>query len=88
MPRQKDRYSNRNGQFPIHYENGSIRVFTNPSGELFVEQVVSIRGVGKALGAVIRFSSDTRDGLHFTTSERVEPEIVGNTISWHISHRR
>jgi hypothetical protein len=89
MPRQKDRYDNRNGQFPIHYENGGIRIFTNSSGEIFVEQVVFVSGrrtMGSG-GVLMRFSPNTRDGLCFTTAQRVEPKIIGNTIGWHVVPR-
>ncbi|GEM_PF-2301829 len=47
--------------FPILYEDHTVRVFKNPSGEIFVENV---RGVE----ATIRIGAD-RDGLSVTAHD-------------------
>ncbi|QQG46457.1 MAG: hypothetical protein HYY55_01265 [Candidatus Niyogibacteria bacterium] len=68
-------------QFPIHYEGGNLRVFTNPAGELFVVDILS--------GATIRISSyrHPKGGLEFTTDALVEPIRVTNMIGWRVGPR-
>ncbi len=83
---QKDRFSEGDtaGQFPIHYERGGIRVFTNSSGELFVEQ---IRADGSD-GVTMRFSPHTSEGLRFTAfGFLVEAEPVSNNVGFLVSKR-
>lgn len=67
------------GQFPIHYERGYLRVYTNPSGELFVEDIPS--------GVTMRFNSSRSGGLEFTTDGRVEPIRVTDMIGWRVERR-
>jgi hypothetical protein len=64
----------------VHYESegGCLRVYSNPSGELFVENTKA--GVTMRIAAV-------PTGLQFTTEGRVEPIRVTNTIGWHIGRR-
>ncbi|HXF44292.1 MAG TPA: hypothetical protein VNK70_02395 [Candidatus Paceibacterota bacterium] len=66
-------------QFPIHYEGGYLRVYTNPSGELFVEDTRS--------GVSMRINPSHPGGLQFTTDGRVEPIRVTNTIGWCVERR-
>ena len=66
-------------QFPIHYERGHLRVYTNPSGELFVEDTRS--------GVSMRINPSHPSGLQFTTDGRVEPIRVTNTIGWRVERR-
>lgn len=69
-----------NQQFPIHWEGNDLRVFTNPCGELFVEDVRS--------GVTMRINSfHPGNGIEFTTSGRVEPVRVSNMIGWSIRPR-
>lgn len=73
------RYGSEN--FPIHFDDGCLRVFTNPSNEVFVEDIKT--------GVKIRISSYyyAGGGLEFTTSGRVEPTRVTNMIGWRIGPR-
>ncbi len=66
----------RNGieQFPIHYERDYLRVYTNPSDELFVEDT--------RLGVLMRFDSSRPGALRFTTDARVESIRVTHIIGW------
>ena len=68
-----------NESFPIHYEGQSLRAYTNPSGELFVEDTRS--------GATIRINSYHLGGLQFTTDGRVEPIRITNMIGWSVTPR-
>jgi len=70
-----------NEGFPILFEDGLLRVYKNPSNEIFVEDVRS--------GATMRISSYLypKGGLRFTTDELVEPIQVNNMIGWRISPR-
>lgn len=73
----KDRFGS--DQFPIHYERGYLRVYTNPSGELFVEDTRS--------GVSMRINPSHPGGLEFTTDGRVEPIRVTNMIGWCVKRR-
>lgn len=75
---QATRFEHGSESFPIHYDDGRIRVFTNPCGEVFVKDIRS--------GAQMRINSHGR-GLEFTTDGRVEPIRVTNTIGWLVSPR-
>ena len=66
-------------QFPIHYEGRYMRVYTNPSGELFVEDTRS--------GVSMRINPSHPGGLEFTTIGRVEPFRISNTIGWRVEPR-
>lgn len=68
-------------QLPIHHEGRYIRVYTNPSGEIFVEDIRS--------GAKMRISPYfyIGGGLEFTTDARVEPILVNGMIGWRVSLR-
>lgn len=80
---QKNRFRDAVGQFPVHYEKGGIRVYTNPCGELFVEQVVP-----NGEGVNMRFDPHTGGGLRFTAfGFHVEPEAVSNSVGWRVSKR-
>ncbi len=73
------RFEHGNKQFPIHYEGRYMRVYTNPSGELFVEDT--------RCGVWMRINLSHPDGLEFTTDGRVEPIRVTNMIGWRLSPR-
>ena len=73
------RFKHGSEQFPIHYERGYLRVYTNPSGELFVEDTRS--------GVSMRINPSHPDGLEFTTDGRVEPIRVTNMIGWRVGPR-
>ena len=75
----KDRFGG--DQFQIHYERGYLRVYTNPSGELFVEDTYS--GVSMRINLFLSYPG----GLQFTTDGRVEPIRVTNVIGWRIEPR-
>jgi hypothetical protein len=62
-------------QFPVHYTGRDIKVFTNSSGEVFVENTKT--GVHMRINA-------TREGLRFTTNNFTitQPIIVNNMIVW------
>lgn len=66
--------------FPVHYEGRGMRIYTNPCGEIFVENIAS--------GLTMRFNSGPNGGLVFTTEGLVEPIQVSNMIGWRISPRR
>ena len=66
-------------QFPIHYEGGYLRVYTNPGGELFVRDTRS--------GVSMRINPARFGGLEFTTDGRIEPIRVTNTIGWRVEPR-
>jgi len=68
-----------NEQFPIHYEGRYLRVYTNPSGELFVEDTRS--------GVSMRINPAHPGGLEFTTDGRVGPIRVTNMIGWRVEPR-
>ena len=67
--------------FPILFEDGRVRVYKNPTNEIFVEDIQS--------GATMRISSYgyLDGGLQFTTDGRVEPIRVSNMIGWHVGPR-
>lgn len=66
-------------QCPILFEDGRVRVYNSPSGEIFVEDTRS--------GVSMRIKPSHLGGLQFTTDGRVEPIRVTNTIGWRISPR-
>lgn len=70
-----------NEGFPVLYDNGQIRVYKNPTDEVFVEDLKS--------GMTMRINSyhHIAGGLQFTTEGRVEPVRVSNTIGWSIRPR-
>ncbi len=77
----KARHEHGNESFPIIYEDGRVRVFKNPTNEIFVKDIRS--------GATMRISSypHSGGGLQFTTIGRVEPIQVNNSIGWRVSLR-
>jgi len=79
MPQTATKCKHGNNQFPIHYEGGSLLVYTNPSGELFVEDIRT--------GVKMRISPSYPGRLQFTTDGRVEPIQVTNMIGWRITPR-
>ena len=70
-----------NEGFPILFENGPVRVYKNPSNEIFVEDIRS--------GATMRINSypHLEGGLRFTTDRRVEPVQVNGMIGWRVGPR-
>jgi hypothetical protein len=62
-------------QFLVHYIRRDIKVFTNSSGEVFVENTKT--------GVRMRINI-TREGLQFTTDSIVQPARVSNMIGWNI----
>lgn len=66
-------------EYPTHYEGLGMRVFTNPCGEVFVENIDS--------GISIRIRPFLPNGLQFTTDERVSPTQADGSGSWHITPR-
>lgn len=75
------RFEHGSESFPILHDNGRIRVYKNPCGEVFVKDIRS--------GATMRINSYGygRGGLSFTTDGRVEPIRVTNTIGWLVEPR-
>jgi hypothetical protein len=71
----------RDSQFPEIYSDGIVRIYRNPSREIFVEDVRS--------GTKIRPSSCpyAGGGLQFTTDSLVEPVRVTNMIGWRVGPR-
>ena len=72
----------REEQFPTLFKQGNLRVFKNPSNEVFVEDLKS--------GAQIRINAETRGkgGLEFTANQLVEPTVVnGSMIGWRVHPR-
>ena len=63
------------------YENGSLRIYKNPTNEIFVED--------KKTGTTIRMSDypHGKGGLQFTTDQLVEPIRVTNMIGWRVGPR-
>lgn len=63
------------------YENVSLRIYKNPTGEIFVED--------KDTKATMRISTYPHDGggLQFTTDQLVEPIRVANMIGWRVGPR-
>lgn len=68
-------------QFPEIYNDGEVRIYRNPSREIFIEDVRS--------GAKIRLKSYPYldGGLQFTSDGRVEPIRVSNMIGWRVGPR-
>ena len=74
----KDRFGS--DQFPVLFEDGRVRVYKNPTNEVFVEDIRS--------GATMRISSHGHgEGLQFTVNGRVDPIQVNGMIGWHVSRR-
>lgn len=74
------KYRHESVSFPIHFEGENLRVFTNPSKEVFIENTVS--GVTMRLnanGGFIEFTSQT---------ELVQPINVNGMIGWRIGTPR
>ena len=70
----------RNSDFPILFQDGDVRVFKNPSNEIFVEDIRS--------DATMRINSYGHgEGLQFTAEGRVEPIQVNGMIGWRVSLR-
>ncbi|MDF1497316.1 MAG: hypothetical protein P1P90_04610 [Patescibacteria group bacterium] len=70
----------RGAQFPVHYEDRNLKVYTNPSGEVFIEDVQT--------GVSLRICANRADGLHFTTCGRLEPILVTNMIGYRVEPRK
>ena len=68
----------KNSDFPILFQDGDVRVYKNPTNEIFVEDIRS--------GATMRINSYGHgEGLQFTADGRVEPIQVNGMIGWRIS---
>ena len=67
--------------FPILFDNGLVRVYKNPMGEIYVEDIRS--------GVMMQITSDPHidGGLRFATEGRVEPIPISNPIIWRVSPR-
>ncbi len=66
--------------FPILFEDGRVRVYKNPTNEIFVENIRS--------GLTMRISASLYDdGLQFTADGRVEPILVNGMIGWRVGSR-
>lgn len=75
------KFAHNSEQFPIFYYDGKIRIYKNPSNEIFVEDLdsrVSMR---------ISQYPDGRRGLRFTTDHLVEPTVMNGMIGWRVSRR-
>ena len=69
--------------FPILYDDGRVRVYKNPTNEIFVEDIRS-----RVTMRINSYSCPDEDGgLQFTTVGRVEPVRVHGTIGWRVSPR-
>lgn len=68
-------------QFPELSNDGRLRVYKNPSNEIFVEDIRS--------GATIRIGAYPHldGGLQFTTDGRVDPVQVHGMIGWCVTRR-
>lgn len=63
------------------YENGFMRVFKTPSGQVLVEDIRS--------GAEMRISqASPASGLEFTTNGVVEPVRSKDLTRWRVTRRR
>jgi len=80
MAKKKDVFGGRDEQFPIHYEDGEIRIYTNPSNEVFIED--------KKSGVQMRLNSHYtgKGGLQFTTNALVEP-FHAHMLGWKLTPR-
>ena len=67
--------------FPILYEDGCLRVYKNPTNEIFVEDLRSHTTIR------INQCHHLCGGLQFTVDGRVEPIQVNGMIGWRVSHR-
>jgi hypothetical protein len=75
------KYQFGNESFPVLFDDGLVRVYKNPTNEIFVED--------KETGATMRINRYPygKKGLQFITAELVEPIQVNNTIGWRIGPR-
>ena len=74
----KQRHEN-SDQFPILFEGAGVRIYKNPSNELFIENIGS--------GVTMRLKA-SRGGLEFTAFDggvTVQPMVVANSIGWRVS---
>lgn len=79
MPQLQDEFKDVNGHFPIHFEDDAVRVYSIPTGEIFVEN--------KESRVSIRINSSRLRGLEFTTEGRLDPIRVGDMIGWRVEPR-
>ncbi len=75
------RFKHNSESFPIHYENGEIRIYTNQCGEIFIEDI--------ATGVTMRMNRShyPGGGIEFTTSGRVEPIARSGMVHWRVVPR-
>jgi hypothetical protein len=74
----KDRFGS--DQFPILFEDGRVRVYKNPTNEVFIEDVRS--------GTTMRINAYGHgEGLQFTAVGDVRPTVVNGMVGWRISRR-
>jgi len=67
-----------NAQFPILCEVRGVRVYKNPTDEIFIENIET--------GVTMRLKASC-GGLEFTSEGRVEPIQVSNMIGWRVGRR-
>ena len=77
--KEEAKYWKGSENFLILYEDDYVRVFNNPFGEIFVENIKS--------GVMMRISSYGLRGLKFTAEGRVEPVLINNAIGWSVTPR-
>jgi len=74
------RFKHGSESFPILFEDGRVRVYKNPTNEIFVENIRS--------GVTMRIDSSLYDdGIRFTADGRVEPIQINGMIGWRVSPR-
>lgn len=73
------RFKHGSESFPILFEDGRVRVYKNPTNEIFVEDIMS--------GVTMRINYSHDGGLQFTADGRVEPIHINGMIGWRVSPR-
>jgi hypothetical protein len=63
-------------EFPILYEDMEIRVFKNPSNEIFVEN--------RRSGLQMRIKAESSGEFIFITNGVLDPIQINNTIGWRV----
>lgn len=81
MNGHQQRYEHGSEDFPILYERDGVRIYKNPSDEIFIKDTES--------GVTMRFSRShyPGGGLSFTTDGFVDPIRVTNMIGWRVHNR-
>jgi hypothetical protein len=63
-------------QFPVLFKDGRLKVYKNPSGEIFVEDVRT--------GALLRIGTDGRGLMLTAFGHKIQPEVVGGSIGYSV----